>query len=484
MNDEETVALVAGGHTFGKCHGAASPGGNVGEAPEGGSIEEQGLGWKNIHGSGKGNDTITSGIEGAWTADPVKWDNGYFHNLFEYDWELVKSPAGAYQWKPRGTSGENTVPMAHGNGRTHPIMTTADLALRFDPVYERISRRFYQDPAYFADVFAKAWYKLTHRDMGPYARCLGPLVPPPQAWQDPIPALSHPVVQSQHVQELKAILLQKLSVTQLVTTAWAAASTFRSSDMRGGINGARLRLKPQSGWAVNDPHELQSVLRVLHGIQEGFNGKCRQRQVSMADLIALCGCAGVEEATRRAGFEVVIPFTAGRTDASQENTDVVSFQAMEPIADGFRNYLVQTELSSRPEELLIDRANLLSLTAPEMTVLLGGLRVLGVGSQNTSSFTKDTGTLSNDFFCNLLDMSTEWKPSNDLYIGTHRSTGQERYRATRVDLIFGSHAVLRALSEVYASDLDHFLTDFCTAWTKAMNLDLECVSAGPTKASL
>eukprot|EP00538_Stauroneis_constricta_P006181 CAMPEP_0119573332 /NCGR_PEP_ID=MMETSP1352-20130426/45070_1 /TAXON_ID=265584 /ORGANISM="Stauroneis constricta, Strain CCMP1120" /LENGTH=735 /DNA_ID=CAMNT_0007623019 /DNA_START=79 /DNA_END=2284 /DNA_ORIENTATION=- len=474
MDDEETVSLIAGGHTFGMCHGSSDPE-NVGPEPEGAPIESQGLGWANQFGSGKGADTITSGIEGAWTAQPTKWDNGYFHNLFEHEWELTTSPAGAKQWKPKGTSGDGTVPKPHdASEKTHPIMTTADMALRMDPIYKKIAWRFYQHPEKFAEAFAKAWYKLTHRDMGPYVRCLGPEVPPPQPWQDHIPALDHPMISTMEATMLKRKILDTgFAASRLVTTAWASASTYRDSDKRGGANGARIRLEPMRSWTVNEPTELENVLTALEAIQMEFNRSGRTR-VSMADLIVLAGCAGVEAAAEAAGHNVAIPFTPGRVDTTQASTDTSSLAALEPIADGFRNYIHPQVTAAKPEELLIDKANMLSLTAPEMTALIGGMRVIGVGTAVTSSFTNRTGLLTNDFFVNLLNMDTEWRPiGNNLYEGRERSTGHFKYSASRVDLIVGSNAVLRSLAEVYASDDGEvkLVSDFCKAFEKVMNLD-------------
>jgi len=481
MNDEETVALIAGGHTFGKGHGAGDPS-NVGVEPEAAPMEDQGFGWKNKFGTGKGGDTITSGLEGAWTKNPTKWDMGYFDVLFGYkEWELTKSPAGAQLWTPKNGEGAGTVPDAHDSNKTHaPIMYTTDLSLRMDPKYAVISKKFHENPEYFRETFAKAWYKLMHRDMGPYIRCLGPEVPPPQIWQDPIPALtnnSQPIDAADET-ELKATILESgLSPSRLVATAWASAATYRNSDKRGGANGARIRLEPQKNWEVNEPEELQKVLTVLEGIQKSFTAK--NKDVSIADLIVLGGCAGVEAAAKEAGYDVNVPFTPGRTDASQEMTDVESQMYLNTPADGFRNY-VQTGVDVRPEEMLVDKAYLLALTAPEMTVLVGGLRVLGIGTHNnnsrTSAFTENVGQLSNDFFVNLLDMSTVWSPSKDaksMYDGRDRATGSAKWTGTSVDLVFGSHSVLRALSEVYASDdyKEDFVRDFCAAFAKVMDLD-------------
>jgi catalase-peroxidase len=480
MNDEETVALIAGGHTFGKTHGAAEAARYVGREPEGAPIEEQGLGWKSSFGSGKGDDAITSGLEVIWTSHPTKWDNGFLDNLFGYEWELTKSPAGAHQWRPTDRAADDTVPDAHDPSKRHaPMMLTTDLSLRFDPIYEPISRRFHEHPDQFADAFARAWFKLTHRDMGPITRYLGPEVPAEQLiWQDPIPAVDHPLIDEADIAALKGtILASGLSVPQLVTTAWASASTFRDSDKRGGANGARIRLAPQRGWEVNDPAELATVLRTLEKIQAGFNAaQTGGKKVSLADLIVLGGCAGVEKAAKSAGHEVRVPFSPGRTDASPEQTDVEAFAVLEPTADGFRNYLRGSD-RRRPEELLIDRSSLLSLTAPEMTVLVGGLRVLGAnhGHSGHGVFTARPGSLTNDFFVNLLDMGTEWRVSSTehVYEGVDRKTGQVRWTGTSVDLIFGSHSQLRAVAEVYACDdgQQRFVRDFVSAWDKVMNLD-------------
>ncbi len=480
MNDEETVALVAGGHTFGKCHGAGLES-HVGPEPEGASIEEQGLGWKSSFGSGKASDAITSGIEGAWTPTPTTWDNSYFDTLFGYEWELTKSPAGAHQWIPANGAAADAVPDAHDPNKRHaPIMTTADMAMRMDPIYEPISRRFHQNPDQFADAFARAWFKLTHRDMGPRPRYLGAEVPSEELiWQDPVPAVSHKLVEDADIAGLKAkILASGLSVSQLVSTAWASASTFRGSDKRGGANGARLRLAPQKDWDVNQPAQLASVLQTLEGIQTAFNqGRSDGKAISLADLIVLAGCAGVEQAAIKAGHDVTVPFTPGRTDASEEQTDVASFAVLEPKADGFRNYL-QTDYAVPAEDLLVDRAQLLTLTAPEMTVLVGGLRVLGanVGQSAYGVFTKRSETLTNDFFVNLLDLGTKWDAASeagDIFEGRDRATGELKWTGTRVDLIFGSNSELRALAEVYGSDdaQPAFVRDFVAAWTKVMNLD-------------
>ena len=481
MNDEETVALIAGGHTFGKVHGAADPSKYVGPEPEGADIEAQGLGWLSSYGSGKGVDTITSGLEGAWTTNPIQWDNNYFENLFNYDWELVKSPAGAWQWTPKDASAQNTVPDAHDPAKRHaPMMATTDLALKIDPAYAKISKRFFENPDEFADVFARAWFKLTHRDMGPRARYLGKLVPQEELlWQDPLPAPTHPVIDAGDIKTLKsALLASKLTITQLVTTAWASASTFRGSDKRGGANGARIRLAPQKDWAVNQPAELATVLATLETIRKEFNDKqTGGKAVSLADLIVLGGCAAIEQAAHKAGHAVSVPFTAGRTDATQEQTDTESFAVLEPVADGFRNYQ-KTVFTVSAEEMLLDRAQLLTLTAPEMTVLIGGLRVLNTntGGSKHGVLTKQADTLSNDFFVNLLDMSTIWKPvseQGDVFEGRDRASGAVKWTGTRVDLVFGSNSQLRALAEVYACDdaQKTFINDFVAAWTKVMNLD-------------
>ena len=481
MNDEETVALIAGGHTFGKTHGAADPKQYIGPEPEGAGIEEQGLGWKNSFGSGKGPHTITSGLEGAWTTEPAKWDNNYFENLFRHEWELVKSPAGASQWAPKGGAAADAVPDAHDPSKRHaPMMLTTDLALRMDPIYEKISRRFYENPQEFADAFAKAWYKLTHRDMGPYTRCLGPLAPKePQLWQDPVPEVDHPLIGEQDIAALKGkILASGLTIPQLVSTAWASASTFRGTDKRGGANGARIRLSPQKFWEVNQSAELGSILETLEAIQKTFNASASDgKKVSLADLIVLGGCAAVEEAAKKAGHAVEVPFTPGRTDASQEQTDVQSFVALEPTADGFRNYL-RAGSERPPEKLLLDRANLLTLTAPEMTVLVGGLRALNATFRQSpvGVFTSRPQTLTNDFFVNLLDMDLMWQPSQateGVFEGRSRATGEVKWTGTRVDLVFGSNSQLRALAEVYACDDggQAFVDDFVAAWTKVMNLD-------------
>jgi catalase-peroxidase len=473
MNDEETVALIAGGHTFGKTHGAA-PATHVGADPEAAGIEEQGFGWKSSYGSGKGGDTITSGLEVTWTTTPTKWSNNFFWNLFGYEWELTKSPAGAHQWQPKHGMGVNTVPDAHDPSKRHaPMMLTTDLALRFDPAYEKISRRFLENPDEFADAFARAWFKLTHRDMGPRARYLGPEVPKEELiWQDPIPVATHKI-DDKDVATLKAnIIASGLSVSELVSAAWASASTFRGSDKRGGANGARVRLAPQKNWEANNPAQLAKVLKTLEGIQKDFG-----KPVSLADLIVLGGCAAIEKAAKNAGHEVTVPFTPGRADASQEQTDAESFEVLEPIADGFRNYL-KKKYSVSAEEMLVDKAQLLTLTAPEMTVLVGGMRVLNANYDKSKFgvFTNKPETLTNDFFVNLLDMSTTWKGiagSDDVFEGRDRKTGEVKWTATRVDLVFGSNSELRALAEVYgcADGKDKFVKDFVAAWNKVMNLD-------------
>jgi catalase-peroxidase len=480
MNDEETVALIAGGHTFGKTHGAADPGKYVGPEPEGAGIEEQGLGWKNTYGAGNAGDTITSGLEVTWTSTPTKWSTNFFWNLFGYDWELTKSPAGAHQWIPKHGAGAGSVPDAHDPSKRHaPSMLTTDLALRFDPAYEKISRRFYEHPDQFADAFARAWFKLTHRDMGPVSRYLGPLVPKETLiWQDPIPAVDHELIGESDIAALKArILASELSISTLVATAWASASTFRGSDKRGGANGARIRLSPQKDWEVNQPAELEKTLGVLEAIQAEFNNsQSGTKKVSLADLIVLGGCAAVESAAAKAGYPVPVPFSPGRTDASQDQTDVHSFAVLEPDADGFRNFQKQGD-ATPAEERLVDRAQLLTLTAPEMTVLVGGLRVLNanVGHSSLGVFTSQPGTLTNDFFLNLLDMGTKWAPSSTegVYEGHDRATGKVKWTATRVDLVFGSNSQLRALAEVYACDdsKETFVKDFVAAWSKVMNLD-------------
>ncbi|MCI5584911.1 MAG: catalase/peroxidase HPI [Lachnospiraceae bacterium] len=480
MNDEETVALIAGGHTFGKTHGAG-PATNVGPEPEGASIEEMGLGWKNTYGSGKAGDTITSGIEGAWKPNPTKWDMGYLQTLFKYDWNLVKSPAGAYQWVPTDPKAANDVEDAHDPDKRHaPIMTTADLALRMDPIYKPIAERYLNNPEEFQDAFARAWFKLTHRDLGPRACYLGPEVPEEELiWQDPIPAVDHELINEQDIADLKAkILASGLSISQLVSTAWASASTFRGSDKRGGANGARIRLAPQKDWEVNQPAQLARILETLEKIQVEFNNnQQRNKKVSIADLIVLGGCAGIEEAAKKAGYEITVPFIPGRMDALQEQTDVRSFASLEPKADGFRNYCKEKYPVSE-EELLIDKAQLLTLTAPEMTVLLGGMRVLNTnyGGSKDGVFTDKPETLTNDFFVNLLDMGTLWRPlstEGDAFEGRDRATGEVKWTARRTDLIFGSNSELRAIAEVYASDdaKEKFIQDFVSAWNKVMNAD-------------
>jgi len=483
MNDEETVALIAGGHTFGKTHGAGVPAQYVGNEPEGANIEDQGFGWKNKLGKGHGADTIGSGLEVTWTTTPTKWSNNFFTNLFKYEWELTKSPAGAHQWTPKNSAGNGTVPDAHDPSKRHaPSMLTTDLSLRFDPAYEKISRRFYEHPDQFADAFARAWFKLTHRDMGPISRYLGPLVPKETlVWQDPVPAVDHKLIGEKDIAALKAKILDSgLSISQLVTTAWASAASFRGSDKRGGANGARIRLAPQKDWEVNQPAVLAKVLKKLEAIQKEFNSTqsngSKGKKVSLADLIVLGGCAAVEEAAKRSGHKVKIPFTPGRTDASQKQTDVHSFAVMEPVADGFRNYLRSGQILSA-EELLVDRAQLLTLTAPEMTVLIGGLRALNAnfGQTKHGVFTNRPETLTNDFFINLLDMHTKWEPSTSegVYEGRDRATGKAKWTATRADLVFGSNSQLRALAEVYASadSKEAFVKDFAAAWNKVMNLD-------------
>lgn len=480
MNDEETVALIAGGHTFGKTHGAG-PADHVGDDPEAAPLEEQGLGWRNTFGTGKGSDTITSGLEGTWTTTPVTWDNSFFDILFGYEWELFKSPAGAHQWRPKDGAGAGTVPDAHDPSKSHaPTMLTTDLSLRFDPVYEQISRRFHQDPDAFADAFARAWFKLTHRDMGPAVRYLGPEVPSETLlWQDPLPERTYDLIDEGDIATLKEqVLASALSVSQLVSVAWASASSFRGSDKRGGANGARIRLQPQNGWEVNEPDQLATVLRTLEGIQESFNAaQSGNKRVSLADLIVLAGAAAVEQAAKDAGFDIRVPFTPGRVDASQEQTDVESFAALEPAADGFRNYAGKG--SRLPaEHLLLDRANLLTLSAPELTVLVGGLRVLGANHQQSplGVFTNSPGTLTNDFFVNLLDLGTTWKATSEdagTFEGRDAATGEIKWTGSRADLVFGSNSELRALAEVYASDdaKEKFVRDFVAAWDKVMNLD-------------
>jgi len=481
MDDEETVALIAGGHTFGKAHGAADPGKYVGPEPEAADILEQGLGWKNSFGSGRGADTITSGLEGAWTTNPVKWDNNYLENLFNYEWELTKSPAGANQWTPKNVLASGTVPDAHDASKKHaPIMFTTDLALKMDPGYEKISRRFFENPAQFADAFARAWYKLTHRDMGPVSRCLGSLVPPaPQLWQDPIPPVDHPLIDEQDIAALKAsVLASGLSTSQLVTTAWASAATFRGTDKRGGANGARIRLTPQKDWEVNQPAELSKVLLKLEAIQKDFNAaRTGAKRVSLADLIVLGGCAGVEAAAQKAGQPVQVPFVPGRMDATQEQTDVAAIAVLEPTFDGFRNYIA-TGGEAQATELMLERASLMGLSAPEMTVLTGGLRALGANfaQSDLGVFTNRPGVLSNDFFVNLLDMNTRWeKSAGSVHVlnGLDRKTGELKWTATTVDLVFGSNSQLRAIAEVYACNDSSrtFVHDFVAAWNKVMNQD-------------
>ncbi len=481
MNDEETVALIAGGHTFGKCHGAASAAQYVGPEPEGSPIEQQGLGWKNSFGSGKGAETITSGLEGAWTTNPAKWDNNYFENLFGFEWEVIKGPGGAWQWTPKGGAGKNTVPDAHDSSKKHPpMMLTTDLSLRVDPAYAEISKRFLKNPGQFADAFARAWFKLTHRDMGPIARYLGPLVPKESLlWQDPIPALNHELVGEREIADLKVqILSSGLSIAQLVSAAWASAATFRNTDKRGGANGARIRLSPQKNWKVNNPAELAKVLQTLEEVQSTFNkSQAKGKKVSLADLIVLGGCAAIEAAAKKAGLSIHVPFSPGRMDALEDQTDAASFAVLEPTFDGFRNYYDQRH-SEPAEELLIERASLLSLSAPEMTVLLGGLRVLNVTAERSELgvFTSHPENLSNDFFVNLLDNNIEWSRSKKcahVFEGRERSTGEVKWHGTAVDLIFGSNPELRALAEVYACDdaKEKFAHDFVAAWNKVMNLD-------------
>ena len=481
MDDEETVALIAGGHSFGKTHGAADPGKYVGPEPAAAGIEEQSMGWKNSFGSGNGVNTITSGLEGAWTTTPTKWSNNFFENLFGYEWELTKSPAGAQQWKPKGNAGSGLIPDAHDPSKKHaPFMLTTDLALRMDPAYEKISRRFLENPDAFADAFARAWFKLTHRDMGPIARYLGPEVPKEELiWQDPIPAVTHKLIDENDIAALKVkILSTGLSVSQLVSAAWASASTFRGSDKRGGANGARVRLAPQKDWKANNPLQLKKVLDTLGGIQKDFNGSASGgKLVSIADLIVLGGCAAIEKAAKNAGQNITVPFTPGRTDATQAQTDVDSFIALEPLADGFRNFM-KSKYTVAAEEMLVDKAQLLTLTAPEMTVLLGGMRVLNTNSDNGKHgvFTKNPESLTNDFFVNLLDLSTTWKATTDTqddFEGRDRKTGEVKWTATRADLIFGSNSELRALAEVYgcADSKEKFVSDFVAAWNKVMNLD-------------
>ncbi len=479
MNDEETVALIAGGHTFGKTHGAADPSKYVGPEPEAAPIEQQGLGWKNSYGKGNAEDTITSGLEGAWTSTPTQWSHGYFNNLFRYEWEVTKSPAGGHQWTPKDAAAN--VPDAHISGKMNkPIMFTTDIALKKDPVYAEISKRFHENPDEFQKAFAKAWYKLTHRDMGPHSRCLGPWVPEPQLFQDPVPEVDHALIEQAEIATLKDMILSSdLSISQLVSTAWASASTFRGSDMRGGANGARIRLEPQKDWEANEPAELAKVLETLEGIQKKFNAsQSGGKKVSLADLIVLGGCAAIEKAAKKAGYDVTVPFAPGRTDALQEMTDVESFAVLEPMADGFRNYVSHESLDRPAEEMLVDRASLLTLTAPEMTVLVGGMRVLNTnhGNSQLGVFTENPETLTNDFFVNLLDMGTQWQKSPKceyFFEGRDRETGELKWTATSVDLVFGSNSQLRAISEVYASDdgKKKFVDDFIAAWNKVMNLD-------------
>ncbi|MHB1855402.1 MAG: catalase/peroxidase HPI, partial [Acidimicrobiales bacterium] len=478
MNDEETVALIVGGHTFGKAHGAAGEE-YIGPEPEGASLEEQGFGWRNTFGTGSGDDAVTSGLEGAWTNEPTKWDNGFLDNLYGYDWELTASPAGAHQWTPKNPEAQGTVPDAHDPSRRHaPMMLTTDLALKVDPIYGPITKRFHENPDQLAEAFAKAWYKLLHRDMGPISRYLGPWVAEPQLWQDPVPDLDHALIGDEDIAALKAkILASGLSISRLVSTAWASAASFRGTDKRGGANGARIRLAPQRDWPVNDPGELSKALQILEGIRQDFNAGSSPTKVSLADLIVLGGCAAVEEAAKTAGHKVTVPFAPGRTDASQEMTDVESFAVLEPRADGFRNYVQAGEKMS-PEHALVERANLLTLTAPEMTVLIGGMRVLNANFDQSAHgvLTERPEVLTNDFFVNLLDMGTEWRPATsteNLYEGRDRSTGQVRWTGTAVDLVFGSSSQLRAISEVYACDdsQEKFVADFVSAWDKVMNLD-------------
>ena len=481
MNDEETVALIAGGHSFGKTHGAADPGKYIGREPEGAGIEEMGLGWKNSFGTGNAGDTITSGLEGAWTKTPTKWSNNFFENLFDYEWELTKSPAGAHQWKPKGQAGAGSVPDAHDPTKRHaPFMLTTDISLRVDPVYGKISRRFYENPDQFAEAFAKAWYKLTHRDMGPISRYLGPEVPKEVLiWQDPVPAAEHEIINDADIAALKTkIIATGLSISQLIATAWASASTFRGSDKRGGANGARIRLAPQKDWEVNNPKELSSVLKAFEGVQQEFNkAQTGKKKVSIADIIVLGGCVGIELAAKNGGHTVTVPFTAGRTDATQEQTDIESFDVLEPGADGFRNYYKPKHKASA-EEMLVDKAQLMTLTAPEMTVLLGGLRVLNINYNNAQHgvFSLRPESLTNDFFVNLLDMSTTWKATSDaqnVFEGTDRTTGKVKWTGTRADLIFGSNSELRAIAEVYGCEdaQEKFVNDFVNVWNKVMNLD-------------
>lgn len=483
MNDEETVALIAGGHTFGKTHGAADPGKYVGKEPAAGNIEEQGMGWKNTFGSGNAGSTITSGLEGAWTTTPTKWSHNFFENLFGFEWELTKSPAGAHQWKPKNGAGEGTIPDAHDPSKKHaPFMLTTDLSLRMDPAYEKISRRFFENPDQFADAFARAWYKLTHRDMGPLSRYLGPEVPEEELlWQDPLPAVDHELINEQDIAELKGKLLDSgLSISQLVSTAWASASTYRNSDKRGGANGARIRLTPQKDWEVNNPAELSTVIKTIENVQEAFNNtQSGGKKVSLADLIVLGGCAGVEKAAKNAGYDITVPFSPGRTDATQEQTDVEAFSILEPNADAFRNYLrPDKNISASAEQMLVDRAQLMTLTAPELTVLFGGMRVLNTNFDHSKNgvFTKRPETLTNDFFINLLDMRTTWRGTADAqqeFEGRDRKTGEVKWTGTRVDLIFGSNSELRAVAEAYAckDSEERFVKNFVKVWNKVMNLD-------------
>jgi catalase-peroxidase len=480
MNDEETVALIVGGHTFGKSHGAAPAVENVGPEPDGAPIEEQGLGWKNKFGSGKGSDTITSGLEGAWTNHPTQWDNGFLENLFKYEWELTTSPAGAHQWTPKNPEAKDTVPDAHDPSKRHaPMMLTTDLSLRMDPIYGPITKRFYENPDQLADAFAKAWFKLLHRDMGPGSRYLGPWVPEPQLWQDPVPPVDHELIDEQDIAALKRKILDSgLSIPDLVSTAWNAAASFRGTDKRGGANGARIRLAPQKDWEANEPDRLAKMLETFEAIQQDFNGsQSGGKKVSLADLIVLGGCAAVEEAARKAGHSVTVPFAPGRTDASQEQTDASTFDVLEPIGDPFRNYMTADDPLS-PETRLLERANLLRLTAPQMTVLLGGMRALNAnhGQAKHGVFTDRPETLTNDFFVNLLDVTTAWRPSaseQNVYEGRDRATGEPRWTATAADLVFGAHSQLRGLVEVYASDdgEEKFVRDFVAAWNKVMDLD-------------
>ncbi|MDA7804363.1 catalase/peroxidase HPI, partial [Crocinitomix sp.] len=481
MDDYETVALIAGGHTFGKTHGAADPDKYVGPEPAGATMAEQGLGWQNKFGTGSGGDTISSGLEGAWTTTPTQWSNNFFENLFQYEWELTKSPAGAQQWQPKGGAGAGLVPDAHDPSKKHaPFMLTTDLALRFDPAYEKISRRFHENPEEFADAFSRAWFKLTHRDMGPIQRYLGADVPKEELiWQDPIPAANYTTIDTGDVSSLKGkIAATGLSVSEMVGAAWASASTYRNSDKRGGANGGRIRLAPQKNWTVNNPSQLAKVISALEKVQSEFNGsQSDKKQVSIADLVVLAGCVGVEQAAKNGGHSITVPFTPGRTDASAEQTDADAFEALEPLADGFRNYF-EPKHKTTPEEMLVDRSQLLSLTSPEMTVLLGGLRVLGTNYDQSKHgvFTKNVGTLSNDFFMNLLDLGTTWAATSDdqkMFDGRDRKTGEKKWTATRADLVFGSNSELRALAEVYAykNSNDKFVRDFVKAWAKVMNLD-------------